>query len=431
MSEDEENLVENIIKVFVTTKGEAKKKSFSKIKKEKNPKILVTDHSNTNLKDFVTLALAETSGAINREPKEEKPTENLLKSGTEFESEPSDLMPDSFLSYLSSCKNLIGDISNFKEERLDADDWIGQFDQTITDAQNEAKEAEEFERLHLLKIEERRKKLEQRRLMRKINKPLINQIPKLLGSYNTFHDKVCLVPLEQLKRSLKRYQPTLDLRFQNLENANILERKLKSTCKVITMLNSSFAKFLKIEMRKKEKLSQLYVIGKCLVSPRKCEDVHGKTKLVVAKEKREQRGEILLLEDVLCIKCVTKEEKFAKPTGIEKPRFRWSYDKKEGVLKNISKRQSFPLKANKGHGKPDLAKSRKRTYNKKHKENFLKKIILAEQEKILKFMNKAKYLFNEFEHSKMLAPQTKSKQKFLLKTSFQVQFVDAVYLLIC
>ena len=87
---------------------------------------------------------------------EEKPKENLLKSGTEFESEPSDLMPDSFLSYLSSCKNLIGDISNYKEERLDADDWIGQFDQTITDAHNAAREAEEFEKLQLLKIEERR-----------------------------------------------------------------------------------------------------------------------------------------------------------------------------------------------------------------------------------------------------------------------------------
>ena len=154
--------------------------------------------------------------------------------------------------------------------------------------QEAAKEAEEFERLQLLKIEERRRKLEQRRLMRKINKPLINSVPKPLGSYNTYHDQVCHLPLEQLKQSLKRYQPVLDLRFSHVENSNALEKELKSTCKVITMLNSSFAAFLKIELRKKEKLTHLYVKGKCLISPEERKEGLEKNKSVKGKEIQEQ-----------------------------------------------------------------------------------------------------------------------------------------------
>lgn len=420
MSEDEDYLVENIIKVFVTSKREVKKSIPKSIKKAKCPKILVTDHSNNDFKDIITLSLKENNNASSCTSNEDRPMENL-KSGTEFESEPSDLMPDSFLSYLSSCKNLIGDISNYKEERLDADDWIGQFDQTITDAHNAAREAEEFEKLQLLKIEERRKKLEQRRLMRKINKPLINPVPELLGSYNTCHDKVCLLNLVQLKKSLKRYQPVLDLRFSNFENPNGVEKKLETTCKVIQMLNSLFATFLEIETRKRDKSSYLYVKGKCLVSPQKGKNGDEKTDLVELDEMKEQKkGEIHFLEDVLCVKCAFKEERLAKIIPKEKPKLKWSYDKKEGILKNITKRKFIP-KANKDNGKHNLSKNNKRYFNKSHKENSLKKVIIAEQENILKYMNRARYLFNDYEQLKTLPPKTKLKPKFmLLKASFQV-----------
>lgn len=430
MSEDEEYLVENIIKVFVTTKREAKKSLSKHIRKEKYPKILVTDHSNNDIKDIVKLALKENKNATICSSLEEGPKENFLKSGTEFEAEPSDLMPDSFLSYLSSCKNLIGDISNYKEERLDADDWIGQFDQTITDAHNAVREAEELERLQLIKIEERRKKLEERRLMRKINKPLINNVPKTLGSFNTYHDKVCQLTLEQLKSSLKIYQPVLDLRFSNVENANALEKKLMSTCKVITMLNSSFSTFLKIEMRKTEKLSHLYVQGVCLISAHKFKEEHEKPKRVVEGEKlKEQKGEILFLEDVLCIKCVAREEKLTKTFPKENTKLRWSHDKKEGILKSISKRKSIQ-KANKEYGKPNLAKNNKKHYTKRPNESSLKKLIIAEQEKILKFMNKAKYLFNDYENSKILPPpktKQKPKPKFVLVFRESSQVISLLF----
>ena len=418
MSEDEDYLVENIIKVFVTTKREAKKLIPKPIKKEKCPKILVTDHSSNDFKDIVTLSLKENNNASSCTSIEDRPMENL-KSGTEFESEPSDLMPDSFLSYLSSCKNLIGDISNYKEERLDADDWIGQFDQTITDAHNAAREAEEFERLQLLKIEERRKKLEQRRLMRKINKPLINPVPKLFGSYSTCHDKVCPLTLVQLKKSLKRYQPVLNIRFSNFD-LDGLEKNLETTCKVIKMLNSLFTTFLERGTRKRDKTSYLYVKGICLVPPQKCNNGDEKTELVeldVMKEKK--KGEIYFLEDILCIKCAVKEERLAKIISKEKPKLKWSYDKKEGILKNISKRKSIQ-KANKDNGKHNISKNNKSFYNKRHKENSLKKVIIAEQEKILKFMNRARYLFNDYEQLKTLPLKTKPKPKFIFKASFQV-----------
>ena len=59
MSEDEDDLVENIIKVFVTTKREAKKSTSKQNRKDKNPKILVTDHSNNDIRDLVTFTLGE------------------------------------------------------------------------------------------------------------------------------------------------------------------------------------------------------------------------------------------------------------------------------------------------------------------------------------------------------------------------------------
>ena len=72
MSEDEEYLVENIIKVFVTTKREAKKSVPKQIRKAKHPKILVTDHSSNDIKDIVTLALKENRNGNNNSSMEER-----------------------------------------------------------------------------------------------------------------------------------------------------------------------------------------------------------------------------------------------------------------------------------------------------------------------------------------------------------------------
>ena len=90
------------------------------------------------------------------------------------------------------------------------------------------------------------------------------------------------------------------------------------------------------------------------------------------------------------------------------------------ILKNISKRNFIP-RANKDNGKHNLSKNNKRYFNKRHKENSLKKVIIEEQEKILKFMNIARYLFNDYEQLKTLkTPKTKPKPKFMLKASFEV-----------
>ena len=408
MSEDEDDLVENIIKVFVTTKREAKKSTSKQNRKDKNPKILVTDHSNNDIKDLVTFTLGEDISDKSSSLWEEKSVENLQISGNEFESEPSDLMPDSFLSYLSSCKNLIGDISSYKEERLDADDWIGQFDQTISDAEKAAKENEELERLQLQKIEERRKKIEQRRLMRKINKPLINPVPDPLGSYSTHHDKVCLLTLEQLKRCLKKYQPVLDSRFQS-RSSRVYEKKPKSTSKVITLMNLKFEKFLKRELDKIELLPLLNVQGNCLFPPQLCKNENGKSSLKTAD--KEPIKKMLSLENILFI---SKKEKTSSNMLKEKTKLRWTYDNKQGILTSNSKKKIPKSKTiqtiRKVHIKY-VAKKKGGIYI-QPKVNKLKKLIIAEQEKLIKFIIKAKKLLNDYDARKTVLkqrPQTKPK----------------------
>ena len=122
--ENVEELVEDIIKVFITAKDGTKKPTAKFTKKPKVPKILVTDHSDYDIKYL-----------FDEEPPEEPPAlvnfdvaKDYLQTGNEFEAEPTELMPETFLSYLSSCKNLIGDIATYSEERLSADQWIQQFD---------------------------------------------------------------------------------------------------------------------------------------------------------------------------------------------------------------------------------------------------------------------------------------------------------------
>ena len=122
--ENVEELVEDIIKVFITAKDGTKKPTAKFTKKPKVPKILVTDHSDYDIKYL-----------FDEEPPEEPPAlvnfdvaKDYLQTGNEFEAEPTELMPETFLSYLSSCKNLICDIATYSEERLSADQWIQQFD---------------------------------------------------------------------------------------------------------------------------------------------------------------------------------------------------------------------------------------------------------------------------------------------------------------
>ena len=116
-------------------------------KKKKLPKILVTDCS---------LHLEESS---NNEIKDE----SLLDARNEFECEPTELMPESFMSFLSSCKGLISDISSYKEERVAADDWIELFDQKIEEDLKKVEELEEEKRQQILLQEEKRRRIEARK----------------------------------------------------------------------------------------------------------------------------------------------------------------------------------------------------------------------------------------------------------------------------
>ena len=233
MSEDEEYFIEDVIKVVITSKAESKLNIEGDVRKKKVPKILVTDCSPP--KDVTTSSV-------------EVKNESFLDAGNEFESEPTELMPESFMSFLSSCKGLISDISTYKEERIAADDWIEIFDSKIQEDLKKVQQIEEEKRQQLLLLEERRRKLEERKKIRKIFKPLINSLPTdpVLTSRSA-HDRVCYLSLNDLKRNLEKYKPKLQtvlpLQKDTLKYYEDDEEKI-TTSEAILLLKRAFDSFL-------------------------------------------------------------------------------------------------------------------------------------------------------------------------------------------
>ena len=348
--DDEEELVGNIIKVYVTAKDGIKDIPQKVIRKSKLPEILVTDYSEYDIKDlFEEPIFTDKICVSDFQTSDTKKVTQFLNTGNEFESEPTDLMPESFLSFLSGCKNLIGDVSNYKEERITADDWIEHFDAKLKEAMEEERRLEEYERQKLIKQEERRRRLEERRKIRKINKPLINLPPRdLTLSSRSCHDNVCLQTLLEIKKNLKKYQPLIRS-FRRSSSRYSSLQPLKSNLDIIKLLNQNFSDFIDMEMRKIINITDLRVDGILLL---KKKDAHhenvGENHLEVKQENDE-----LSLQDALNVSIKTQHPK--------KPKLKWKLNREFGVLyskqstytkdlemdknlKNIEKIKDFSLK---------------------------------------------------------------------------------------
>ena len=97
---------------------------------------------------------------------------------------------------------MIGDITQYSETRVSADQWIEQFNKEIDDAIRESEALEEKEREEMRREEERRLRLERRSRLRKINKPLINKNPGLGAGGHSSHDRICRTSISTFRKKV-------------------------------------------------------------------------------------------------------------------------------------------------------------------------------------------------------------------------------------
>ena len=322
MSEDEQDLVRNIIRVVICPKTDLE--SPDRIL----PKILVTDHSQYDLthielrSDLSSLAGSEKDGA------------DHLDITNEFQAEPSELLPESYLSYVGSCRELIGHICHYSESRVSADQWIEQFDKEIDDAIRESEALEEKERQEREREEERLRRLRRRAMMRKINKPLSNPRPGLGSSSHSSHQRVCHLPLETLKKMLVKYRPKLAARFEAVRSGPGYSDYLEEN-DVTEILRSEFARY--ILKRIKETSGELSLEGKCFENFKKCQERKEKD-----TERQPRTDGPSKSSDLNGIISVSRKETFTKVSfkHLEKQyRLKWRYSKSRGVLEEKFQRR--------------------------------------------------------------------------------------------
>ena len=250
MSENEEE-IEKIIRVTVIPKNKELElgENFPAEEARKGhiiPEILITDHSDYSIKGFYDIVECETySDALTHENRNIR-----LVVKNEFEEKPNELMPQSFVSYVSSCHNLIGQIQELAKTRPSAVIWIQQFDKELDDAIKAVEMVKEEERKAMQKAE--RIKKERKKREKDKNKQLLNPVPSKKNSGRSCHDRVCIIPLVQLKRHLRKYKEKI---IKGKEQGQVRkhfsdEDILTSTA--VTLMNMHFLKYLKVDIYKKE-----------------------------------------------------------------------------------------------------------------------------------------------------------------------------------
>ena len=229
----EKHEVSEIIRVVVTPKQKATEKGGYDWSKIKIPNIVITDHSDYSVRDV-----------HERDYEQELVTECSLKVAGEFENYPKDLMPESFVTYVSSCYNLIGQIRQLTERRLSAEIWISQFDKELEDAIAAVEEIKERERKIQQKAEKMKRYYEQRKLDRL--RPLLNPLPSNKPSCRSCHDRICILPLVELKRKLIKYKKKLTFFISAQEKKEELENIELATSEAVIYMNAEFKCYLKV-----------------------------------------------------------------------------------------------------------------------------------------------------------------------------------------
>ena len=123
------------------------------------------------------------------------------------------LLPDSFVLFINNCKNLIADLRKTMDERLDAGEWILEFDGNIQRLEKEQWEEKERVRKEKAKEEAAKARAEAWWRRRSICRPLANPPPRLtkvredlVEDGRRCHDRVCPLPLIVLRKRLEKVE---------------------------------------------------------------------------------------------------------------------------------------------------------------------------------------------------------------------------------
>ena len=129
------------------------------------------------------------------------------------------LLPDTFVEFVSDCKNLIADLRKTMDERLDAGEWILEFDSNIQRLEQEEREEMERVRREREREDMARARAEAWWRRRPISRPLANPCQPRLTNKVTLeetvedgrscHDRVCTLPLLTLKKKLEKIERVL------------------------------------------------------------------------------------------------------------------------------------------------------------------------------------------------------------------------------
>jgi hypothetical protein len=258
---DEDEEIREIIKVTLTPKNKALEHESDVIEEEMNtpiiPVIVITDHSDYSIKGFYDVVECEVN--YDNSFVEEKSVRLVV--GNEFETNPNDLMPESFVSYVSSCYGLIGQIQELSQSRPSAEIWIHQFDKELEDIIKAAERFKEEERKAKQKAEDLRIRIEKRKMDK--NRPLLNPVPSTEPFCRSCHDKVCIMPLVQLKRKLAKYKQKIQRKDEPSENDVFKEEEgLKQICLstlgAVKLMNMLYKKYLKVNIFKKRLFHNLH-----------------------------------------------------------------------------------------------------------------------------------------------------------------------------
>ena len=253
------------------------------------------------------------------------------------------LLPDSFVEFVTDCKNLIADLRKTMDERLDAGEWILEFDKNIERLEQEEKEERERLRREREREEATRARAEAWWRRRAINRPLANPpVPRLTKvreepveeDGRSCHDRVCILPLLTLKKRLEKVERLL-LVEGSLRQGLKREDVGKSTQMVVEKMTIGFNAYLAQIQAKADGLL-LEVHGEALI---RAED---KGFDIIMQQKREYKKEVQeegFIEEILHVGRKRVYGKVVARDLADQYRFfRWKFTKTKGTLR-LSKRR--------------------------------------------------------------------------------------------
>ena len=252
------------------------------------------------------------------------------------------LLPDSFVHFIADCKNLIADLRKTMDERLDAGEWILQFDGNIERLEQEEREERERVRREKEREEAARARAEAWWRRRPISRPLVNPAPRLsrivredhVEDGRSCHDRVCSLPLLALRKRLEKAERLL-LAEGTLRPGLKREDVGKTTRMVLQKMAVGFKAYL-AQIQVKAEGGVLEVHGEALVRP---ED---KRFDVIVRQKREvleAHQDEGVIEEVLHVGRKRVYGKVVTKDLADQYCFQWKFTRAKGSLR-LRKRRS-------------------------------------------------------------------------------------------